>query len=162
MLSIAQPVDLQEALVRKLRAIPALVMEMNGQQDRIQPYFDVYPQNVNLAAALYQMDAPSLIVTWQGITPARFGATEQWSHQLTLWWRSGGDVDDPRRSMGRIVSAIFTGIVTGTGHPLIGQAPDSWVAGSFFECPQLFPVQRQQNAEGIDIWECPILLQQYH
>lgn len=161
MFQLAQPVDLQFALVAKLRSIPELVMEMDGNAERVQPYVDIYPQNTMLAAAIYNMEPPCVIVSWQGMTPARFGGNELWSHQLTVWVRSGGNVEQPAYSLGRIAAAIFTGQVGDTGHPLIGQRPDSWVPGHHFELPQLFPMQRQQNAEGVDIWEIPILLQQY-
>lgn len=161
MRAFVEPVDLQDAWVAKLRAIPELVMEMNGDPGRINAYYDVYPDNVSLSAALYKLQAPGLVVAWAGMTPAQFGQVDRWSHQITLYWRTGGDVVHPQRSTGRVVVALLGGKVGDTGHPLIEQHPDSWIPGFNLECPQIFPVQRQQDAEGLDIWETPILHQQF-
>lgn len=157
---MVEPLDLQMSLVRKLRSIAALVTEMNDDPERIQPYVDLYPGNVSIGNALYKLAAPMVLVAWQGITPGPFGGATLWKQQLTLWVRAGGDVASPERSLGRIAQAIYAGEVEGTGHALIHQNSDSWVPGAYFDALELFPFNRQQNDEGIDIWEVPILMQQ--
>jgi len=68
------PAELVDALVEKLRAIPELVLEMEGDPQRICAYHDLYPKRVSLPLAIYEMPVPSILVAWQGTTPGSFGA----------------------------------------------------------------------------------------
>jgi len=68
------PAELVDALVEKLRAIPELVAEMEGDPQRIYAYHDLYPKRVSLPLAIYEMPVPSILVAWQGTTPGSFGA----------------------------------------------------------------------------------------
>ena len=72
---MVEPLDLQLALVRKLRSIAPLVAEMNGDPERIQPYVDIYPQNVSIGSALYKIAAPMVLAAWQESRPARSAAS---------------------------------------------------------------------------------------
>jgi hypothetical protein len=54
------PAELVDALVEKLRAIPELVAEMEGDPERIHAYHDLYLKRVSLPLAIYEMPVPSI------------------------------------------------------------------------------------------------------
>jgi hypothetical protein len=63
------PGEIVEALVAKLRAIPELVTEMEGDATRICAYHDAYPRKVSLLSAVYEAPHPSILVAWQRTSP---------------------------------------------------------------------------------------------
>mgnify|MGYP000094317710 CR=1 FL=1 len=82
------PAELVDNLVALLRDLPDLVMEVDGDPDRIYAYHDLYPKRVSLPLAIYEMPVPSILVAWQGTVPGSFGSSEAWKHNLSLYLRA--------------------------------------------------------------------------
>lgn len=159
------PKEMLDALVRKHRENAMLVREVNGEaEERVVAYYDVYPDNVSLASAMIKLTPPIVMVAWNGSTPARQGESTIWAHQITTYFRPGGDVEEPELSLGRMTMALLDGKIGDTGQPLIYQAHDSWFENMprrFVEILELFPIQRAQDPQGIDYFECPMVIGAY-
>jgi len=109
------PAELVDALVAKLRAIPELVLEMEGDPERIFAYHDLYPKRASLPLAIYEMPVPSILVAWQGTTPGSFGAAEVWKHNLSLYLRARETLEgDPPTAYYRLFDLIVNGVPTGS------------------------------------------------
>ena len=78
------PSVLVDNLVAMLRDIQDLVLEMDGDPERIYAYHDQYPKQSSLTHAIHQMPAPSIMAVWQGTGPGSFGGMDVWKHQVTL------------------------------------------------------------------------------
>ena len=63
---MVDPSVLVDNLVAMLRDIQDLVLEMDGDPDRIYAYHDQYPKQSSLTHAIHQMPAPSIMAVWQG------------------------------------------------------------------------------------------------
>lgn len=108
------PAELVDELVAKLRAIPELVVEMNGDPQRIYAYHDSYPKRVSLPLAIYEMPAPAIMVAWQGTVPGTFGVNEAWNHNLTLYLRARETLEgDPPTAYYRLFHLIVNGVPAG-------------------------------------------------
>lgn len=158
------PIALQQALVAKLRSIPAFVAEFNEDPTRILSYKDVYPHNGSLAEALYHLAAPGCVVAWQGFGPTSFGQFTQYAHTLSVYLRSGEDVEDPEGSLGRMFMALVDGRVRradgSEGRQIMYEDSGSWAPGVHLETNELFNIQRQQDAEGRDFFEVQIIIRE--
>lgn len=144
---------LVDNLVAALRDIPDLVVEMNGDPDRIFAYHDEYPKKVSLAHAIHTMPAPSVMAAWQGTAPGSFGGFDVWKHSVTLYLRARETSDgDLPTFYYRIFRLLTKGVPTsGDGQPLLNlQIHPS--------ChPMDLPlIQRQTDAEGLDYFEVPM------
>jgi hypothetical protein len=105
------PAELVDALVAKLRAVPELVAEMEGDPQRIYAYHDLYPKRTSLPLAIYEMPVPSILVAWQGTTPSSFGAGEAWKHNLSLYLRARETLEgDPPTAYYRLFDLIVNGV----------------------------------------------------
>jgi hypothetical protein len=105
------PAELVDALVEKLRAIPELVLEMEGDPERISAYHDLYPKRVSLPLAIYEMPVPSILVAWQGTVPGSFGENEAWKHNLSLYLRARETFEgDPPTAYHRLFDLIVNGV----------------------------------------------------
>jgi hypothetical protein len=114
------PAELVDALVAKLRAIPDLVAEMEGDDQRIYSYHDSYPKRVSLPLAIYEMPVPAVMVAWQGTTPGTFGANEAWKHNISLYLRARETFDaDPPSAYYKLFSLIVNGAPNGSGQKLL-------------------------------------------
>ena len=108
------PAELVDALVAKLRTIHELVLEMEGDPERIYAYYDLYPKRVSLPLAIYEMPVPSILVAWQGTTPGSFGAGEAWRHSLSLYLRARETFEgDPPTAFYRLFDLIVDGVPAG-------------------------------------------------
>jgi hypothetical protein len=117
---VINPAELVDALVAKLRAIPELVAEMEGDAERIRAYHDLYPKRVSLALAIYEMPAPAILVAWQGTTPGSFGAGEAWKHNLSLYLRARETFEgDPPTAYYRLFDRIVNGVPTGSAFKML-------------------------------------------
>jgi len=143
------PSELVNNLVALLRDIPDLVMEMNGDPERIYAYHDQYPKRSSLALAIHQMPAPSIMAAWQGTVPGTFGGSDVWKHQVTLYLRAretfGGD---PPTAYYRLFRLITKGVPAAAGVPMINATVH----------PSCYPmdvpsIQRATDAEGLDYFE---------
>jgi hypothetical protein len=146
------PAELVDNLVALLRAIPDLVAEMGGDEQRIFAYHDQYPKRASLAAAIHDMPAPGLMAAWQGTTPGSYGGVDAWKHQVTLYLRARETFDgDPPTSYYRLFRLITKGVPSSLGVPLINAAVH----------PSCYPmdlplIQRQTDAEGLDYFAVPM------
>ncbi len=114
------PAELVEALVAKLRAIPELVAEMDGDAGRIYAYHDLYPKRVSLPFAIYEMPVPAILVAWQGTAPGTFGGNEVWKHSLSLYLRAREVFEaDPPSAYYKLFGLIVNGVPAGSGQKLL-------------------------------------------
>jgi hypothetical protein len=146
------PSELVNNLVSLLRDIPDLVVEMNGDVERIFPYHDQYPKRASLAHAIHAMPAPSVMVVWQGTGPGTFGGVDVWKHQITLFVRARETFDgDSPTGYYRLFRLITKGV------PAQGDQPMSNTTVHASCYPMDLPtIQRQTDAEGLDYFEIPL------
>jgi hypothetical protein len=147
------PSELVTNLIATLRDIPELILEMNGDGDRIYPYHDSYPQKVSLVHAIHNMPAPGVMAVWQGTQPGTFGNNEVWKHQVTLFLRAKQMFEgDAPSAYYRLFRLIIKGVpASGDGAPLV----NTTVHQSCYpmDLPQ---IQRQTDSEGLDYFEVPL------
>ena len=147
---MVDPSVLVDNLVGMLRDIQDLVLEMDGDPERIYAYHDQYPKQSSLAHAIHQMPAPSIMAVWQGTGPGSFGGMDVWKHQVTLFLRVGENADPSA------YYALFRLITKGT--PVTTgdiQMINLTIHTSCYpmDLPQ---IQRQTDAEGLDYFEVPL------
>ena len=146
------PSVLVDNLVALLRDIPELVLEMDGEPERIYAYHDQYPKRSSLAHAIHQMPAPSIMAVWQGTVPGSFGSVDVWKHQVTLYLRARETFDgDPPTAYYRLFRLITKGEPASAGVAML----NATVHPSCY--PMDLPsIQRQTDAEGLDYFEVPM------
>jgi hypothetical protein len=143
---------LADNLVALLRDIPELVMEMDGDAERIYAYHDQYPKRASLARAIHEMPAPSIMAVWQGTQPGSFGGMDVWKHQVTLYLRARETFDgDAPTAYYRLFRLITKGVPATADVPMLNVTVH----------PSCYPmdlplIQRQTDAEGLDYFEVPI------
>lgn len=150
------PGTLVDALVAKLRAIPELVTEMNGDAARIRAYHYRYPKQASLARALYELDSPAVLVAWRGVEPGRFGRGEVWQHRFSLFVRSREILDNEPSTAGyyRIIELLSNGVPTGgDGQRMLDTVID----------PACYPMDvprviTASDVEGVDYFEVELHL----
>jgi hypothetical protein len=141
--------ELIENLVRLLRDIPELVLEMNGDPERIYCYHDQYPRNASLAYAVHEMPAPSVMVAWQGTVPGAFGGNDVWKHQLAVYLRARETFEgDPPAAYYRMFRFLTKGVPVREGAPMLNVTVH----------PSCYPmdlpsIERQTDAEGLDYFQ---------
>ncbi len=146
------PAELVDALVAKLRAIPELVAEMEGDPERIRAYHDLYPKRVSLPLAIYEMPVPSILVAWQGTTPGSFGSSEAWKHNLSLYLRARETLeDDPPTAYYRLFDLIVNGVPAGSALKMLYTTVHE-------RChPMDLPsIQRAADEQGTDYFEVTV------
>ena len=146
------PSVLVENLVAMLREIEDLVLEMEGDPERIYAYHDQYPKRSSLVHAIHQMPAPSIMAVWQGTGPGSFGGMDVWKHQVTLYLRARETFDgDPPTAYYRLFRLITKGVPASADVAML----NATVHPSCY--PMDLPtIQRQTDAEGLDYFEVPI------
>ena len=149
---MVDPSVLVDNLVGMLRDIQDLVLEMDGDPERIYAYHDQYPKQASLAHAIHQMPAPSIMAVWQGTGPGSFGGMDVWKHQVTLYLRARETFDgDPPTAYYRLFRLITKGVPSSAGVVML----NTTVHPSCY--PMDLPmIQRQTDAEGLDYFEVPI------
>jgi len=153
---MTNPGMLVEALVAKLRAIPELVAEMNGEPGRIRAYHYRYPKEASLARALYELEAPALLVVWRGTEPGRFGRGEVWQHRFSLFIRSREIFEHEAATAGyyRIGELLVDGVPEGgDGQRMLETVIDP--ACYPMEVPRLVAAA---DADGVDYVEVELRL----
>jgi len=146
------PAELVDALVAKLRAIPELVLEMEGDWQRIYAYHDLYPKRMSLPLAIYEMPVPSIMVAWQGTTPSSFGAAEAWKHNLSLYLRARETLDgDPPTAYYRLFDLIVNGVPAGGALKMLYTTVHP-------RCHPMDPpsIQRATDEQGTDYFEVTV------
>ncbi|MBS1853892.1 MAG: hypothetical protein JST11_00890 [Acidobacteria bacterium] len=143
---------LLDKLVEMLRGIQDLVLEMNGDPERIFAYHDQYPKRSSVAHAIHQMPVPSIMAVWHGDGPGLFGSIDVWKHHFKLYLRARETFDDdPPNPYNRLFRLIVKGVPQGADVPML----NATVHPSCY--PMDFPsIERQPDAEGLDYFEVPI------
>lgn len=77
------PLDLQNAIVDKLRAIPALIA-LVGDMGSIQAYDDESQTDGTLDGSELGMMDTAILVGWLGAQLPRMGETRGWTHQFKI------------------------------------------------------------------------------
>ena len=149
---MVDPSVLVDNLVGMLRDIQDLVLEMDGDPERIYAYHDQYPKQSSLTHAIHQMPAPSIMAVWQGTGPGSFGGMDVWKHQVTLYLRARETFDgDPPTAYYRLFRLITKGVPASVDVAML----NATVHPSCY--PMDLPmIQRQTDAEGLDYFEVPI------
>jgi hypothetical protein len=143
------PAELVDNLVALLRAIPELVSEMGGDEQRILAYHDQYPKRASLAVAIHDMPAPGIMAAWQGTQPGAFGSADVWKHQVSIFLRARETSDGaPPTAYYRLFRLITKGVPATAGVPMINATVH----------PSCYPmdvpsIQRATDAEGLDYFE---------
>ena len=132
--------ELVDALVTKLRSVPALVTAMGEDQERIYAYHDDYPQHVSLEFAAHQMLAPGVMVSYEGVAPGSFGNAEVWKHQLLIHLRAA------EVGSGNPYSLLFAAIMT---------LQYATIHASCYPMEEI-SLERRTDAEGIDLFAIPL------
>ena len=81
------PDNLIAAWVEKLREIPELVTAL-GDSANISGYYDQFPSQSNLRAALLQQPPGSILVVFNGTDKARVGTAFQFRHKFSFQVRA--------------------------------------------------------------------------
>ncbi len=108
------PAEILDTLVAKLREIPALVSEVDGDAARIYAFHNLYPKESNLAHAIFTQPVPSMMAVWNGTGPGNFGRNEAWKHQFTIYLRAH-ETDEPTASYARLFRLLTKGVPASTG-----------------------------------------------
>jgi hypothetical protein len=103
---MVDPATLISALVTKLRLIPGVVTEMDGDATAVAAYEDTFPSATSLQNAIATMPSPGILVVWNGSGPAASGRGERWTHRFSLILRA-------RNKYTTLYSAIMNGVPTG-------------------------------------------------
>jgi hypothetical protein len=146
------PAELVDNFVTLLRTVPDLVVEMDGDPDRVYAYHDHFPKKSSLVHAIHAMPAPGVMAVWQGTAPGSFGGVDVWKHQVTLYLRARQtDETDPPTAYYRLFRLITKGTPAGSDVSMLNVPvhPSCYP----MDLPQ---IQRQTDAEGLDYFEVPI------
>jgi hypothetical protein len=104
-------IELTDAMVNALRAVPEVVALLGGDPEAIAGYIDRNPDRNAIGAAIYQMKPGSVLVAWQE-TFLSEGEMEGWSHRYVIFVRA---------SRGESSLDLLVAIVNGVPIPGDGQ-----------------------------------------
>lgn len=99
------PETIQNTLVTKLRAIPALVALFSSAA-AIDAYIDQWPGKVDVLEAVRALEEGSLLVVYQECGVGRLDRMETWKHRLSLFLKPKGKMSD---AWYQIVNGVPTG-----------------------------------------------------
>jgi hypothetical protein len=137
--------EILEALVAKLRAIPDLLVEMDGDAARIYPYHDAYPTHVSLRSAVYEAPHPSILVAWQRTGPGTFGQHVCWQHDFVLYLRAREAPPGPTSGYYKLAESIVNGVPMGESVRLLNA--DIHTSCYPMDVPR---IERVTDEEGVD------------
>jgi len=100
---MVNPDELVDAVRNKLRLIPSVVEMVGDDVSRIVSYED---DDVSIAAAVYEMPMPSILVAWPGNDAADVSITP-WIHSIHIYLRLGN------QRLGEAFSNICNSVATG-------------------------------------------------
>lgn len=139
---------LVNAIVDNLRSIPELVAVLQGKEEAIFAYHDIYPAKSSVALAVVELEPGQIMVAWNGTTPAA-AAMGFWQHNVKVFIRAAEEVEslDPDGYY-ELFRLIFDGIPEGQELTMrqLEQIP---------ECDPMEneTVVRSTDAEGVDYFE---------
>lgn len=105
------PLDLQNAIVDKLRAIPELVSFI-GDVAEIQAYDDESQTDGDWETTEFGMQGRAVMVMWTGTELPRTGETRGWKHSFKIALKS-----ESIQAYFQAVKLIIDGVPTGDGIP---------------------------------------------
>ena len=88
------PLDIQNALVSKLQAIPALLLLVGSTAGNISAYVDEWPSRVDLLEAVRDMKPGEILVAHQETGPGQLARMETWRHRFSIYVKPLGKVSD--------------------------------------------------------------------
>lgn len=89
------PKTIQDALIAKYRAIPALVALMkDGSSSNIAAYIDEWPKKADLLEAVRDMDPGTMLIAHQETGPANLARMEVWRHRFSVYLKPLGLMSD--------------------------------------------------------------------
>jgi hypothetical protein len=133
-------IELTNAFVSTLRAIPELVQALEGLSESISAYIDLAPTVNSLTKAVYQMKPGSVLVAWQE-TLLLEGEMAVWDHRHDFFVRA---------SRGGSALALINLIVDGVPVPGDGQRWRYCGVMDGVYPTQVVDITRVPDEEGID------------
>lgn len=88
------PETIQNALVDKLRAIPALVALFGGNAANISAYIDQWPGKIDVLESVRAQEEGTLLVVFQETSAGQLNRRETWRHRLSLYLKPSGKMSD--------------------------------------------------------------------
>lgn len=150
------PSALVDAVVAKLRAIPALAARMNGQGGasipNIDPYHDAFPVASSIQNALRKIPKPGILIYYAGQEPQ--GENERYGHRIRAVIRMGifGTEDNPPAAgYSELIKLMVDGIPTDGAADGLSMR----LTNVFDDCdPMDAPTwQRLTDTDGLDYFE---------
>lgn len=110
MINVSRLVD---SIVDNLRAIPELVALMQGRDESIFAYHDLYPDRNSLTLEITKLLPGQMMVAWTGTTPS--SGMGYWNHSIKIYARA---IEEPSNgaapdSYYEIVRLVFDGVPAG-------------------------------------------------
>lgn len=140
--------SLVEAIVNNLRSIPELVAILQGREEAIFAYHDIYPAKSSVALAIIELQPGQIMVAWNGTSPAA-APLGFWSHNVKVYIRAAEESEtlDPEGYY-ELFRLIFDGVPEG----------QSLTMRQMEQIPECDPMEnetivRSSDAEGIDYFE---------
>lgn len=139
---------LVNAIVDNLRSIAELVAVLQGKEEAIFAYHDVYPAKSSVALAIVELEPGQIMVAWNGTAPAA-AAMGFWQHNVKIFIRAEEEVEtlDPDGYY-ELFRLIFDGVPEGQELTMrqLEQIP---------ECDPMEneTIDRSTDAEGVDYFE---------
>jgi len=150
------PAHILDRLVAVLRDIPALVVEMGGDESRIRAYHDAYPTTTSYELAVARAPSPSIVVVWNGTGPDNMGQLLVWRHDFSLFVRArrppAGAGAAAETGFYKIHESLVEGVPAhGNGLRLV----DYQILDGLYpmEPPSM---ERRSDAEGVNFFEVVI------
>jgi hypothetical protein len=135
-------IDLTNAMVAMLQAIPQLVADLANQSpDSIIGYIDVQPTRNTVAAAIYSQPPGTVIVVWDE-TMLTEGEMSMWLHRVKFYLRAQRD---------QSVYTLIEDIMNGAPVPGDGQRWRYCPVMAGLDPTQVMRIARETDPEQIDI-----------
>jgi hypothetical protein len=136
-------VELVNAFVAKLQAIPELVALLEDNAANIRGYLDEGAINNNQTAAVYQMKPGTVLVMWQETLIAEGTTMSPWSHHVTFMVRAPRGVSN---------LSVLTAIVNGVPVPGDGQVWRRCEVMAGLMPTNIIDITREPDSEGVDYY----------
>lgn len=140
--------SLVNAIVDNLRSIPELVACLQGNEEAIFAYHDIYPAKSSVALAVVELQPGQVMVAWNGTTQAA-AAMGFWQHNVKIFIRAAEEVEglnpDGYYELFRL---IFDGVPEG----------QTLTMRQLEQIPECDPMEnetivRSTDGEGVDYFE---------
>lgn len=117
---MTNPYSLLDALVDKLRDIPALVA-LVGTKEAIQGHRDAYP-GATTTEAIYALQPPAILIIWDGSGPSSAQGREVWQHSFRAIFRCSAEISGAPGGYGLLWDQFVNGVPAGGNQPFFRAA----------------------------------------